>query len=396
MNKSELLGIDGQRIEKFEENLKDNLYKLWNRISSGSYFPPAVRIVEIPKSDGKMRRLGIPTVSDRIAQMVAKIILEPKVDPHFHVDSYGYRPEKSAHDAIGQARQRCWRYNWVLDLDIKGFFDNLDHELVMRALRRHTDCKWLLLYIERWLKAPAQQQDGTTLVIREKGTPQGGVISPLLANLFLHYAFDKWMEKHFPQNPFERYADDCIVHCLSEAEAKTLKQAIGKRLLKCGLELHPKKAKIVYCKDDDRRRNYENGKFDFLGYTFRARRSKNRHGKYFVNFTPAVSDKAAKAMRQEMRSWRLHNRSDKSIEDLGRMFDSKITGWINYYGKYNKSALYPIFEHLNRLLVWWAMKKYKKFKGHQRNATHWLGKIADREPHWFPHWKLLGLCPPAG
>lgn len=186
------------------------------------------------------------------------------------------------------------------------------------------------------------------------------------------------------------------MHCLSEAEAKTLKQAIGKRLLKCGLELHPKKAKIVYCKDDDRRRNYENGKFDFLGYTFRARRSKNRHGKYFVNFTPAVSDKAAKAMRQEMRSWRLHNRSDKSIEDLGRMFDSKITGWINYYGKYNKSALYPIFEHLNRLLVWWAMKKYKKFKGHQRNATHWLGKIADREPHWFPHWKLLGLCPPAG
>jgi len=388
-------GVDGQTIEKFEENLKDNLYKIWNRMSSGSYFPPAVRIVEIPKSDGKMRKLGIPTVSDRIAQMVAKLILEPKLDPHFHEDSYGYRPEKSAHDAIGQARQRCWRHNWVLDLDIKGFFDNLDHELVMRAVQKHTDCKWLLLYIERWLKAPAQQQDGT-LVTRDKGTPQGGVISPLLANLFLHYAFDKWMEKNFPQNPFERYADDCIVHCISEAEVKTLKQAIADRLLECGLELHPEKTKIVYCKDDDRKGNYENEKFDFLGYTFRARRSKNRYGKYFVNFTPAVSSKAAKAMRQEMRKWRLHNRSDKNIEDLGRMFYSKIRGWINYYGKYYKSALYPIFEHLNRLLVWWAMKKHKKLKGHQRNATRWLGKIAKREPHLFPHWKLLKLCPAAG
>lgn len=387
-------GVDGQTIEEFEENLKDNLYKLWNRLSSGSYFPPAVCIVEIPKSDGKLRKLGIPTVSDRIAQMTAKILLEPKIEPHFHVDSYGYRPNKSAHEALGQARQRCWRYNGCVDLDIKGFFDNLDHELVLRAVRRHTECKWLLLYVERWLKAPAQQKDGT-LVMRDKGTPQGGVISPLLANLFLHYTFDKWMERYFPQHPFERYADDCIAHCQTEMEATMLKEAIAKRLNECGLELHPEKTKIVYCKDDDRRGNYDNEKFDFLGYTFRARRSKNRYGKHFVNFTPAVSDKAAKAMRQEMRSWQIPKRSDKNIDDLGRMFYAVINGWINYYGKYYKSALYPIFQHLNRLLTWWAMKKYKKLKGHQRRATHWLGNIAKRESFWFPHWKLLGVKPAA-
>ena len=387
-------GIDGQTLDEFEVNLKDNLYKLWNRMSSGSYFPPAVRIVEIPKEGNKVRKLGIPTISDRIAQMVAKMYLEPKVEPHFHVDSYGYRPKKSALDAVGVARQRCWRYDWCVDLDIKGFFDNLDHELVMRAVSKHTDCKWILLYVERWLQAPAQQQDGT-LVNRDKGTPQGGVISPLISNLFLHYAFDIWMEKNFPNNPFERYADDVVAHCKTEVEAETLKEAIASRLLECGLELHPEKTKIVYCKDDDRRGSYENEKFDFLGYTFRARKSKNRYGKHFVNFSPAVSNKAAKAMRQKMRSWRLQLRSDKNIEDLGRMFYSTINGWINYYGRYYKSALYPIFQHLNRLLIWWAMRKYKRLRGHQRKATHWLGNIAKRESFWFPHWKVLGVRPAA-
>jgi RNA-directed DNA polymerase len=388
-------GVDGQTISMFEENLKDNLYKIWNRMSSGSYFPPAVRFVEIPKSDGKTRTLGIPTISDRIAQMVAKMHLEPELEPHFHPDSYGYRPGKSAHDAIGTARQRCWRYNWCVDLDIKGFFDNLDHELVMRAVRKHTDSKWILLYVERWLKAPGQQADGTRIE-RNQGTPAGGVISPLLANLFLHYAFDKWMERNYPQNPFERYADDVIAHCKSEAEANQLKKAIELRLLECKLELHPEKTRIVYCKDDDRRGKYEHEKFDFLGYTFRARRSKNKHGKYFVNFTPAVSNKAAKAMRQKMRSWGLPLRSDKNIEDLGHMFYSTINGWINYYGRYYKSALYPVFQHLNRLLTWWAMRKYKKLKGHQRKATHWVGRVANREKYLFPHWKRLGVLPSAG
>jgi len=387
-------GIDGQTITEFEVNLKDNLYKLWNRMSSGSYFPPAVRIVEIPKGDNKMRRLGIPTITDRIAQMVAKMVLEPRLEPHFHEDSYGYRPGKSAHDAVGVARKRCWRYNWCIDLDIKGFFDNIDHDLVMKAVRKHSDCKWLLLYIERWLKAPAVETDGTQ-TIRDKGTPQGGVISPLLANLFLHYAFDKWMALRHSNCPFERYADDCVIHCCSLSQAQFIRRAIAARLKHCGLELHPEKTKIVYCKDDDRRDKYQNEKFDFLGYTFRARRSRNRDGKLFVNFSPAVSNNAAKAMRREMRRWRLHRRSDKGLEDLGHMFYATISGWINYYGKFYKSALNPIFEHLNRHLVRWVMRKYK-MRGHQRKATHQLGKMARQKPHLFAHWKMLGLLPPAG
>ena len=284
-------GVDEQSIADFEMNLKGNLYKIWNRMSSGSYFPPPVRTVKIPKANGGERKLGIPTVSDRIAQQVVKSRLEPQVDSLFHPDSYGYRPGKSALDAVGQARQRCWRYDWILDLDIKGFFDNIPQDLLIRAVKKHAKEQWMVLYIERWLKAPVQEEDGQ-LVPREKGTPQGGVISPLLANLFLHYAFDRWMAKQYRQLPFERFADDAIVHCRTEVEAQDVRAAIAARLRECGLELHPEKTKIVYCKDDDRRRTYPNEKFDFLGYTFRPRRSKNRKGKYFINFSPAVSDKA--------------------------------------------------------------------------------------------------------
>jgi RNA-directed DNA polymerase len=387
-------GVDEESIEEFEKNLKDNLYKIWNRMSSGSYFPPPVKTVEIPKSDGKMRKLGIPTVSDRIAQMVVKLYLEPMIEPHFHPDSYGYRPGKSAIAAVGTARTRCWRYNYVIDLDIKGFFDNLDHELMMKALRRHTESKWILLYIERWLKAPAQDVDGT-LTQRTRGTPQGGVISPLIANLFLHYAFDEWMRRNYPQNPFERYADDGVVHCKTEAEANNLRKAISERLAQCKLELHPEKTKIVYCKDDERRKSHTNEKFDFLGYTFRARRSKNKYGKFFINFTPAVSDKAKKEITSTMRSWKMHLRSDKTLEDLSRMFNPIIRGWINYYGKYYKSELYPVFTVVNRTLSRWATRKYKKLKRHKRRATHWLGKIAKREPAMFAHWQL-GVLPAAG
>jgi RNA-directed DNA polymerase len=268
-------GVDEESIEEFERDLKGNLYKIWNRMSSGSYFPPPVRAVDISKKDGGQRRLGVPTVSDRIAQTVTKMYFEPEVEPYFHTDSYGYRPGRSAIEAVGVARKRCWHYAWVLDLDIKGFFDNIDHALMMRAVRKHTKCKWLLLYIHRWLKAPVQLEDGS-LVIRGKGSPQGSVISPLLANLFLHYAFDEWMKRSYDAIPFERYADDIIVHCISEKQARFIKAMIEKRLLGCKLELHPKKTKLVYCKDDQRRGNYPEQKFDFLGYTFRPRLAKTR------------------------------------------------------------------------------------------------------------------------
>ena len=387
-------GVDLEKISDFEEKLKDNLYKIWNRMSSGSYLPPPVKTVSIPKKAGGERILGIPTVSDRVAQMVAKIYFEPLVEPYFHVDSYGYRPEKSAMQAVEVTRKRCWRYNWLLEFDIKGLFDNIEHDLLMKAVKHHTRNKWILLYIERWLKAPFQQNDGT-LVERTKGTPQGGVISPVLANLFLHYVFDKWMERNYPQNPFCRYADDGITHCRTEAQAKLLLKALDVRFKECGLELHPEKTKIVYCKDDDRRGEYPVTSFDFLSYTFRPRRSKNRWGKFFVSFLPGVSNKAGKAMRQKARKWKMHLRSDKSLEDLSRMFSPVIRGWINYYGKFYKSALYPTLRQLNRTLVRWAMRKFKKLKGHRRRAEHWLGNVAQRQPQLFPHWQL-GIKPTAG
>lgn len=388
-------GVDGQSIAEFEERLEDNLYKLWNRMSSGCYFPPPVRRVEIPKSDGGKRPLGIPTVSDRIAQMVAKSYLEPIVEPVFHADSYAYRPGKSHLQAAGKARGRCWKYDWVVDLDIKGCFNNLDHDLIMRAVRHHTACPWLLLYIERWLNAPAQMPDGS-LSTPGKGTPQGGVISPLLMNLFLHYAFDEWMTRTCPHIPFERFADDIVAHCKTEKQAQWLRGAIERRLADCGLELHPEKTKVVYCRDDDRRGDYPNQKFDFLGFTFQPRRAKNKWDKFFVAFSPAMSNKAAKAVRQEMRSWGLQQRSDKTLEDISRMFNPILRGWFNYYSKYRKSGVYSVFRHFNRILVRWATRKYKRLKRHRRRAEHWLGRIACKEPRLFVHWGLTALRPSVG
>ena len=380
-------GVDEQSIEDFEKRLKKNLYKIWNRMSSGSYLPPPVRTVKIPKANGGERKLGIPTVSDRIAQQVVKSRLEPEVDRLFHADSYGYRPGKSALDAVGTARERGWRYDWVGDLDIKGFFDNLDQNLLMRAVKKHAKDRWVVLYIERWLKAPVQEED-EQLIPREKGTPQGGVISPLLANLFLHYALDRWLTVHYPRVPFERYADDVIAHCKTEREAQEVRAAIAVRLKECGLELHPEKTKLVYCKDDDRRRRYPNEKFDFLGYSFQARRSKNRKGKYFINFSPAVSNKAATAMRAEIRSWKLPKRSDKAIEDLSHMFNPIIRGWIRYYGRFYPSALYPTMRELDRDLALWAKRKYKRLRHHLQRATHWIARISRRSPGLFAHWQM--------
>lgn len=380
-------GIDEESIRDFERKLKDNLYRVWNRMSSGSYLPPPVRTVVIPKPGGGERKLGIPTVADRVAQMVVKRQLEPVLDCLFHEDSYAYRRFKAAHDAVGQARKRCWRYDWVLDLDIKGFFDNIPHDLMMRAVRKHAQQKWVVLYIERWLKAPAQDEQGNQTP-RDKGTPQGGVISPLLANLFLHYALDGWMARHHPDIPFERYADDAILHCRTREAAERLREAIIVRLAGCGLELNLQKTKIVYCKDDDRRGNHEHEKFIFLGYEFRPRRAKNYRGKYFVSFLPAISDKAAKKIRQEVKAWKLHLRSDKTLDDLARIFNPIIRGWVHYYGRYYRSMLHPVFRPLDRILVRWACRKYKKLRGHQRRAAHWLRRISVREPKRWAHWEI--------
>jgi RNA-directed DNA polymerase len=378
-------GVDGQSVKDFEVDLKDNLYKIWNRMSSGSYFPPPVRTVEIAKSDGRPRRLGIPTVADRVAQMVVKMHLEPDVEPNFHPDSYGYIRGRSALDAVGVVRKRCWRYNWVIDLDIKGFFDNIDHDLMLHAVKKHTTSKWMLLYIERWLRAPAQLEDGS-LIKREKGTPQGGVISPLLANIFLHHAFDEWMKLDHPSIRFARYADDIVVHCRSEAQAQFMLRAIKRRLARCKLQLHPDKTKIVYCKDDRRPGNYDHESFDFLGYSFRPRGCKGPG--YFVGFTPAVSKSAIKAMSATIGSWKLQLWSSASLEDIARRINPVLRGWLNYYGRYYKSAMRPVLRQLQHALARWAMRKYKRLKGHWLRAIHWVNRIMRRDRKLFASWEF--------
>ena len=381
-------GVDGQTLEGFEDRLGPELYKLWNRMSSGSYMPPPVRRVMIPKADGGQRPLGIPTVSDRIAQEVVRRYLEPLLEPVFHKDSYGYRPERSAIDAIRTARQRCWRYDWVLDMDIKGFFDTIDHELLLRAVRHHTDCTWVLLYIERWLKAPVMLEDGT-FVAPDRGTPQGGVISPLLANLFLHYAFDQWMDRENPDVPFERYADDIICHCKTEGKAKALWKQVQTRLSECGLALHPQKTKIVYCKDTNRKGQYPTVAFDFLGYRFQPRLAVWRGGLFGVSYLPAASPKALKTFRRRVRNWGLQRRSDKGLIDLARMFNRRIEGWIGYFRCFYKSALYPTLRLIDAHLHRWVMRKFKRFKQRPRQARLWLARIAKSTPGLFAHWSLL-------
>ena len=380
-------GVDKETIDDFELDLKNNLYRIWNRMSSGSYFPTPVKAVAIPKKNGGERILGIPTVADRVAQMVVKMVLEPAVEPIFLPDSYGYRPAKSALDAVAITRKRCWQYDWILEFDIKGLFDNIDHALLLRALEKHTDCKWVKLYIRRWLTAPLQRADGT-LVERTKGTPQGGVVSPVLANLFMHYVFDVWMTRTFPGVPWCRYADDGLVHCKTEAEAHAIKAALQARLAACGLEMHPEKTHIAYCKDAKRRGKYPITKFDFLGYTFRPRIAKNRHSNtLFTNFSPAVSAKALKSMREKTRKLNFRNQTALSLQDISRLHNPVLRGWLAYYGKFYPSALAPMFGHFNKTLVAWAMRKYKRFEGHKTRASKFLGKIAETQPGLFVHWQ---------
>lgn len=383
-------GVDGQSMEEFERDLKNNLYKIWNRMSSGSYFPPPVLLVEIPKADGGIRPLGIPTIADRIAQAVVKWYLEPLVEPEFHEDSYGYRPGRSALDAVAQARRRCWRDDWVLDLDISKFFDTLDHGLLMRAVERFTTCKWVLLHIRRWLRAEMRLPDGT-LQARTMGTPQGGVISPLLANLFLHLGFDQWMKENYPNIHFERYADDIVVHCRSLKQLEWIRDKIDKRMARCRLTLNTAKTRVVYCKDTRRKEDWPCVSFDYLGYTFRPRSARSRQGEFFVTFSPAISRKAARTLRQKVRrQWRLQTRTYLSLGEVARRLNPVISGWINYYGRFRRSELHSVLDHINEALASWAMRKFKRLRRRKKLAHAWLKGLAGRNPDLFVHWRYQG------
>lgn len=386
-------GVDQESIEVFESKLCDNLYRLWNRMVSGSYFPAPVKAVPIPKKSGGIRVLGVPTVADRVAQTVVKRVLEPVLEPVFDRDSYGYRPGRSALDAVAVVRRRSWEYDWVIELDIKGLFDNIDHELLMRAVRKHCEVPWVLLYIERWLKAPMETQEGQR-VARERGTPQGGVVSPLLANLFLHYAMDLWMRKHLIGVPFCRYADDGVIHCQSEEQARQVLQKLGERFSECGLALHPGKTRIVYCQDVNRKAVYPNVQFTFLGYTFRPRKSMDKYGRVYVNFSPGVSKDAMKAMRQTVRGWHLQLKSDKELSDLSNMFGPVLRGWANYYGRFYPTALKPLWRHVNDYLVRWMRRKYKRLARGLTRAVRALGRLAECAPRSFVHWER-GYAPAA-
>ena len=381
-------GVDAVSITLFEADEADSLYQVWNRMSAGSYMPGPVRAVEIPKDHGAgVRTLGVPNVADRVAQTAVARLLEEKLEPIFHPDSYGYRPGRSALDALSVARRRCWKQDWVLDLDIRAFFDSVPHDLLLKAVARHTDLRWVLLYIERWLKAPMQMPDGT-LVARERGTPQGSPISPLLANLFMHYAFDRWMDREHPGCPFERYADDIVAHCDAEDQARSLRADIAERLGALGLELHPEKTKIVFCKDANRPGRFEHTSFDFLGYTFRGRLAKGPRG-YFVSFSPAMSAKAKKAKGLQIRAWHLNRRSGLDLSGLAEEINPQVRGWIGYYGAFYRSELYSLARRIDQHLVRWAMQKFRRLRGRTGRAWAWLHGVRERQPKLFAHWHLL-------
>jgi len=380
-------GVDRQSLSDFEQDLSNNLYKLWNRLASGSYMPPPVRTVEIPKAQGGVRRLGVPTVADRIAQTVVTQVFAPCVEPHFHRDSYGYRPKKSALQAVAVTRTRCWKYDYLVEFDIQGLFDAIDHTLLLRAVAKHTACRWVRLYIERWLKAPFQQADGVQ-VARERGTPQGGCVSAVLANLFLHYAFDQWMVRTFPHLLFARYADDAVVHCRTQEEAEQFQMALEERLRVYHLELHAEKTQIVCCNVKRQGENKLAKKFTFLGYEFRPRLVRSRQGKMFVAFTPAVSPCAAKRMRQCIRRWRLNLQTSRTLEEIAHEVNPTVRGWMTYFGAYNRSSLYPILRQIDLHLVQWVKRKWTKKGRYFKRAKHWLGKTAHYRPKLFAHWQF--------
>lgn len=385
-------GVDAVSMEGFDANRSKHLYKLWNRMSSGSYFPPPVKEVEIPKKDGRFRKLGIPTISDRIGQMVVKEYIEPCLEKIFSPNSYGYRPNKNAHQALESVRKNCWKTDWVIDLDIKGFFDNINHDKLMLAVGRHVPENWVQLYIKRWLATPVLTKSGELVTRQGKGTPQGGVISPLLANLFLHYGFDKWLEQTANAVNFARYADDVIVHCKSKYHAEQTLSAIRQRMIDVGLELHPKKTKIVYCRDYRRQEKYAEVKFDFLGYSFQPRSTKSRTTSgMFLGFDCAISISSRKRIADKLGELRVEKMSFKSIVGIAHRLNPMIRGWINYYGKFRISMLYKVFRLLNKRLVRWARKRYKRYKTSLKRGFQWLKRVQEQYPTLFYHWQFRFL-----
>lgn len=387
MSKNGCAGIDGQSIEMFEATMSKNLYKIYNRMASGSYFPPPVRTVLIPKKQGGFRPLGIPTVADRIAQGVVKDHLEPAMDKMFHDSSFGYRPGRSAHDALAQCHANCLQYAWVVDVDIKGFFDNISHEKLMDLLKQHTQEKWVLLYVERWLNAGIEQEDGS-IMARTKGTPQGGVISPLLANLYLDHAFDKWMKQSNANNPFERYADDIVIHCRSKEEAEKLLAALENQMNEYSLTLHPEKTKVVYCKNYRRNEEHDQNSFTFLSYTFRPRPAKDKFdsNKLIVLFNGAISNAAKTSIRKAIRKVLNPQWTSGKLEAFAKVLNPKIRGWINYYGKFFKMRMIRTFNYLDSLIMRWIANKYKITS--KAETLEKFKRIKEEPPLMFYHWKF--------
>jgi RNA-directed DNA polymerase len=381
-------GVDGVSLAEFESGLRGNLYKIWNRMSSGSCFPPPVRAVEIPKAHGAgTRMLGIPTIGDRIAQTVVAARLEKAVEPKFHPDSYGYRPRKGALDAVGKCRERCWKYDWVIDLDVEKFFGTVPWDRIIAAVGANTDLPWVILYVKRWLAAPIKMPGGT-LAARDRGTPQGSAVSPVLANLFMHYAFDLWLAREFPGCPFERYADDAVIHCRTRPQAEAVLGKLRKRMEQVGVSLHPEKTRIVYCKDGKRRGSHEHAEFTFLGFTFRARALRARNGNVFTGFAPAVSKDAIKKMSAQVKSWRLHAVTGHTIGEIARAVNPVIRGWMQYYGAFYKTELHPVLRRINAYLVRWIRKKYRRLRPVKKAHGAWK-RITGQYPALFAHWQWV-------
>ena len=380
-------GVDAVSIAAFEERLEDNLYKVWNRMSAGSYFPPPVRAVEIPKAGGGTRGLGVPTVGDRVAQTVAASRIERVTEQFFHPDSYGYRPGRGAHDALAVARKRCWEYDWAVEFDIRKFFDSVPWDLIVRAVEALRLPPWVLLYVTRWLAAPVIMPDGGERP-RDRGTPQGSAVSPVIANLFLHWAFDTWMDREFPDCPFERYADDGLIHCKSEARARQVLAELELRMEEVGLRLHPGKTRIIYCKDANRRGPWAGPvSFDFLGYTFRPRSSTGKNGR-FTGFDLAVSDKAVKRMSETVSGWQLHRHVNLTWEQLAGQISPVIQGWMAYYGKFRRSELYSLLARINYYLRKWVRAKYKRLRPVRAMLRAWE-RVTAQYPGLLPHWRWV-------